>query len=93
MCLKAVKLVYCRHRNLKCYEWGFWQWKVKRLCFEYDTDPYYQALDVKVKDYASSTGVEVFSPVSHTLFNPAHIIEKVSGSVNRVSLDVSFMEL
>lgn len=49
MCLKAVKLVYCRHRNLKCYEWGFWQWKVKRLCFEYDTDPYYQALDVKVK--------------------------------------------
>ncbi|VYS57495.1 unnamed protein product [Arabidopsis thaliana] len=55
------------------------EWKVKRLCFEYDTDPYYQALDVKVKDYASSTGVEVFSPVSHTLFNPAHIIEKNGG--------------
>ncbi|XP_010487391.1 PREDICTED: (6-4)DNA photolyase-like [Camelina sativa] len=55
------------------------EWKVKRLCFEYDTDPYYQALDVRVKEYASSTGVEVFSPVSHTLFNPADIIEKNGG--------------
>lgn len=25
------------------------QWDVKKLCFEFDTDPYYQALDVKVK--------------------------------------------
>ncbi|ESQ48397.1 hypothetical protein EUTSA_v10020425mg [Eutrema salsugineum] len=55
------------------------EWKVKRLCFEYDTDPYYQALDFKVKDYASSTGVEVFSPVSHTLFNPSDIIAKNGG--------------
>lgn len=28
---------------------GFWQWNVNKLCFEYDTDPYYQALDKKVK--------------------------------------------
>lgn len=25
------------------------QWDVKKLCFEYDTEPYYQALDGKVK--------------------------------------------
>ena len=25
------------------------QWDVKKLCFEYDTEPYYQALDIKVK--------------------------------------------
>ncbi|KAM5548905.1 hypothetical protein ABKV19_000359 [Rosa sericea] len=25
------------------------EWDVKKLCFEYDTEPYYQALDVKVK--------------------------------------------
>ena len=25
------------------------QWNVKKLCFEYDTEPYYQALDIKVK--------------------------------------------
>ncbi|TXG68995.1 hypothetical protein EZV62_003930 [Acer yangbiense] len=51
-------------------------WNVKKICFEYDTDPYYQALDMKVKNYVSSAGIEVFSPVSHTLFNPADIIQK-----------------
>ncbi|XP_039053802.1 (6-4)DNA photolyase isoform X3 [Hibiscus syriacus] len=55
------------------------EWDVKKLCFEYDTDPYYQALDKKVKNYASAAGIEVFSPVSHTLFNPADIIEKNGG--------------
>ncbi|KAK8514322.1 hypothetical protein V6N13_063216 [Hibiscus sabdariffa] len=55
------------------------EWDVKKLCFEYDTDPYYQALDNKVKNHASAAGIEVFSPVSHTLFNPADIIEKNGG--------------
>lgn len=31
------------------------------------------------QDYSSTAGVEVFSPVSHTLFNPADIIQKVCG--------------
>ncbi|KAK3026097.1 hypothetical protein RJ639_040769 [Escallonia herrerae] len=55
------------------------EWDIKRLCFEYETEPYYQALDCKVKNYASLAGIEVFSPVSHTLFNPADIIQKNGG--------------
>ncbi|XP_031265156.1 (6-4)DNA photolyase [Pistacia vera] len=55
------------------------EWDIKKLCFEYDTEPYYQALDKKVKDYASTAGIEVFSPVSHTLFNPVDIIQKNGG--------------
>lgn len=55
------------------------EWDVKKLCFEYDTEPYYQALDVKVKSYASTAGIEIYSPVSHTLFNPADIIRKNGG--------------
>ncbi|KAK2974362.1 hypothetical protein RJ640_021218 [Escallonia rubra] len=55
------------------------EWDIKRLCFEYETEPYYQALDYKVKNYASLAGIEVFSPVSHTLFNPADIIQKNGG--------------
>ncbi|KHG04636.1 (6-4)DNA photolyase -like protein [Gossypium arboreum] len=55
------------------------EWDVRKLCFEYDTDPYYQALDDKVKNYASAAGIEVFSPVSHTIFDPADIIEKLAG--------------
>uniref|UniRef100_A0A6N2MUC6 Photolyase/cryptochrome alpha/beta domain-containing protein n=1 Tax=Salix viminalis TaxID=40686 RepID=A0A6N2MUC6_SALVM len=57
------------------------EWGVKKLCFEHDTDPYYQALDIKVKEYTSAAGIEVFSPVSHTLFNPADIIQRVVGDV------------
>ncbi|KAJ8773587.1 hypothetical protein K2173_005833 [Erythroxylum novogranatense] len=55
------------------------EWDVKKLCLEYDTEPYYQGLDSTVKDYASAAGIEVFSPVSHTLFNPADIIQKNGG--------------
>ncbi|KAI5594076.1 hypothetical protein BDE02_03G052700 [Populus trichocarpa] len=55
------------------------EWGVKKLCFEYDTDPHYQALDIRVKEYASAAGIEVFSPVSHTLFNPADIIQRNGG--------------
>lgn len=55
------------------------EWSITKLCFEYDTDPYYQGLDAKVKNYASTAGIEVFTPVSHTLFNPADIIKKNGG--------------
>ncbi|CAK9164838.1 unnamed protein product [Ilex paraguariensis] len=55
------------------------EWDIKKLCFEYDTEPYYQALDAKLKNHASVAGIEVFSPVSHTLFNPADIIQKNGG--------------
>uniref|UniRef100_A0A5B7BW64 (6-4)DNA photolyase n=1 Tax=Davidia involucrata TaxID=16924 RepID=A0A5B7BW64_DAVIN len=55
------------------------EWDIRKIFFEHDTDPYYQALDIKVKNYASVAGIEVFSPVSHTLFNPADIIQKNGG--------------
>ncbi|KAL2243437.1 UNVERIFIED_CONTAM: (6-4)DNA photolyase [Sesamum indicum] len=55
------------------------EWSIKKLCFEFDTEPYYQALDNKVRKYATAAGIEIFSPVSHTLFNPADIIQKNGG--------------
>ncbi|KAK4794641.1 hypothetical protein SAY86_012635 [Trapa natans] len=55
------------------------EWNINRLCFEYDSEPYYQSLDEKVKSLASSAGVETFCPVSHTLFNPLEIIKKNGG--------------
>lgn len=54
-------------------------WNIGRLCFEFDTEPYGQSRDEKVKDFASSCGIKVFSPVNHTLFDPAGIIEKNGG--------------
>ncbi|XP_057968620.1 (6-4)DNA photolyase isoform X2 [Malania oleifera] len=65
------------------------EWDIKELCFEYDTESYYQALDVKVKSYASTAGIEVFSPVSHTLFNPGDIIRKPSWASSPLSAVLS----
>ncbi|KAK3411018.1 hypothetical protein EUGRSUZ_J03037 [Eucalyptus grandis] len=60
---------------IRCLE----EWNVGRLCFEHDTEPYYQALDKRVKDFASAAGIETFSPVSHTLYDPADIIARNGG--------------
>nr|XP_029118922.1 (6-4)DNA photolyase isoform X5 [Elaeis guineensis] len=54
-------------------------WNIGKLCYEFDTEPYSLARDKQVKDFASISGIEVFSPVSHTLFNPAVVIEKNGG--------------
>ncbi|XP_078177322.1 DNA photolyase family protein isoform X2 [Carex rostrata] len=54
-------------------------WKIGKLCFEFDTEPYALARDKQVKDFSSKYGIEVHSPVSHTLFNPSDIIGKNGG--------------
>uniref|UniRef100_A0A6V7QQQ2 (6-4)DNA photolyase n=1 Tax=Ananas comosus var. bracteatus TaxID=296719 RepID=A0A6V7QQQ2_ANACO len=57
-------------------------WNIGKLCFEFDTEPYSLARDKQVSDFASASGIQVFSPVSHTLFNPADIIEKMEFATN-----------
>ncbi|XP_047076595.1 (6-4)DNA photolyase-like [Lolium rigidum] len=54
-------------------------WNIGKLYFESDTEPYAVARDKRVTDFAAASGIEVFSPVSHTLFDPAEIIEKNGG--------------
>ncbi|KAL5212641.1 hypothetical protein ABZP36_023488 [Zizania latifolia] len=54
-------------------------WNIGKLCFESDTEPYALARDKKVMDFAAASGIDVFSPTSHTLFHPAKIIEKNGG--------------
>ncbi|KAL4194967.1 hypothetical protein AMTRI_Chr05g62190 [Amborella trichopoda] len=55
------------------------RWNIGRLCFEFDTEPYSLTRDGQVQDFASHTGIEVFSPVSHTLFDPREVIKKNGG--------------
>ncbi|XP_068652564.1 (6-4)DNA photolyase isoform X3 [Aristolochia californica] len=55
------------------------EWNIKKLCFECDTEPYSQLRDNSVKEFASVSGIEVFSPVSHTLFDPVDVIQKNGG--------------
>ncbi|CAM6085647.1 unnamed protein product [Calypogeia fissa] len=55
------------------------KWSIDRLCFEHDTEPYARQRDTKIKEVSQEKGVEVFSPVSHTLFDPQEIIAKNGG--------------
>lgn len=41
---------------------------MKRLCFEADTEPYAKERDAKILQLAEAAGVEVHTPISHTLF-------------------------
>ncbi|MCO5566787.1 hypothetical protein L7F22_020467 [Adiantum nelumboides] len=56
------------------------KWNIGRLCFEYDTEPYAQTRDRKIKESAAAAAVDVFCPVSHTIFNPEEVIKKNGGS-------------
>ncbi|CAI6010230.1 unnamed protein product, partial [Closterium sp. NIES-65] len=55
------------------------QWGAKTLCFEFDTEPYALARDDKIKASMQEAGVRVVTPVSHTIFDPAEIINKNGG--------------
>ncbi|KAK1312226.1 (6-4)DNA photolyase [Acorus calamus] len=55
------------------------EWKIGEICYEFDTKPYALAQDKRIKDFACASGIKVFSPVSHTLFDPAEIIKKNGG--------------
>jgi len=55
------------------------KWQIDELCFEHDTEPYAQERDAQIKKLAGMAGVDVYSPVSHTLYNPADVIAKNGG--------------
>lgn len=47
----------------------FSQWKVTKLTYEYDTEPYSLSRDKTVMTLAEESGVEVVHKVSHTLYD------------------------
>ena len=52
---------------------------VNFLSFEFDTEPYYRSLDAKMCKTANKLGIKIHSPVSHTLYDPEHLLAKCSG--------------
>ncbi|XP_066565674.1 cryptochrome circadian regulator 5 [Amia ocellicauda] len=57
----------------------FKQWKVTRLTFEIDTEPYAQQRDAQVLSLAEEHGVEVIQKISHTLYDTERIIVENNG--------------
>ncbi|TMS12981.1 Cryptochrome-1, partial [Larimichthys crocea] len=57
----------------------FNKWKVTKLTYEYDTEPYSLSRDQTVTALAKEHGVEVIYSVSHTLYDIDRIIEENNG--------------
>lgn len=46
------------------------EWKITRLSYEYDSEPFGKERDAAIKKLASEAGVEVTVRISHTLYVP-----------------------
>ncbi|KAK9967075.1 hypothetical protein ABG768_001492 [Culter alburnus] len=57
----------------------FKEWKVSRLTFECDSEPFGKERDAAIKKLASEAGVEVIVKISHTLYDLNRIIELNGG--------------
>ncbi|XP_048111551.1 cryptochrome circadian regulator 3b [Alosa alosa] len=57
----------------------FKEWKISRLTFECDSEPFGKERDAAIKKLASEAGVEVNVKTSHTLYNLDKIIELNGG--------------
>ncbi|MEQ2313291.1 Cryptochrome-1 [Ameca splendens] len=57
----------------------FKEWKITRLSYEYDSEPFGKERDAAIKKLASEAGVEVTVRISHTLYDLDKIIELNGG--------------
>uniref|UniRef100_A0A673M7D5 Cryptochrome-1 n=1 Tax=Sinocyclocheilus rhinocerous TaxID=307959 RepID=A0A673M7D5_9TELE len=57
----------------------FKEWKITRLSYEYDSEPFGKDRDAAIKKLATEAGVEVFVRISHTLYDLDKIIELNGG--------------
>uniref|UniRef100_A0AAV2IXS3 Cryptochrome-1 n=1 Tax=Knipowitschia caucasica TaxID=637954 RepID=A0AAV2IXS3_KNICA len=57
----------------------FKEWKISRLSYEYDSEPFGKERDAAIKKLATEAGVEVTVCVSHTLYDLDKIIELNGG--------------
>ncbi|XP_061781180.1 cryptochrome-1-like isoform X2 [Nerophis lumbriciformis] len=57
----------------------FKEWKISRLTFEYDSEPFGKERDAAIKKLAMEAGVEVVVKTSHTLYDLDKIIELNGG--------------
>ncbi|CAL8370054.1 unnamed protein product [Lota lota] len=57
----------------------FKEWKISRLTFEYDSEPFGKERDAAIRKLAMEAGVEVLVKISHTLYDLDRIIELNGG--------------
>lgn len=67
--LGSSRLFVVRGKPEEVFPKLFRQWKVTKLTYEYDTEPYSLSRDKTVMTLAKESGVEVVYKVSHTLYD------------------------
>uniref|UniRef100_A0A6J0V250 Cryptochrome-1-like n=1 Tax=Pogona vitticeps TaxID=103695 RepID=A0A6J0V250_9SAUR len=73
------RLFVVRGRPAEIFPEFFKKWKVTRLAFEVDTEPYARQRDAEVVRLAEEHGVQVVQKVSHTLYDTERIILENNG--------------
>ncbi|XP_069134866.1 cryptochrome-1-like isoform X2 [Argopecten irradians] len=56
------------------------EWNVTRLTYEAEVEPIWEARDKEVEELCKEHGIELISRISHTLWDPAQVIEKNGGT-------------
>ncbi|XP_053308009.1 cryptochrome-1-like [Spea bombifrons] len=73
------RLFVVRGKPVEVFPVLFEKWKVTRLTFEVDTEPYARQRDAEVERLASERRVEVIQRVSNTLYDTDRIIAENNG--------------
>lgn len=76
---RGSRLLVLRGKPQEVLPRVFKDWGVTHLCFESDTEPYAKQRDAAVRELAEAAGVEVNSPVSHTLYDPQLLLARNGG--------------
>ncbi|XP_041098433.1 cryptochrome circadian regulator 5 isoform X2 [Polyodon spathula] len=91
------RLFVVRGKPTETFPRLFQQWKVTRLTFEMDTEPYSRQRDAEVVKLAEEHGVEVIQKVSNTLYDTERVIVENNGkpplTYKRLQTILSFLGL
>ena len=78
---RGSRLLVLHGEPLSQLEWAIKSWKVTRLVFEADTEPYAVRRDEGARALARRLEVEVSSPGGHTLHDPGVLLEAAGGTL------------
>eukprot|EP01025_Chloroclados_australasicus_P024241 TRINITY_DN2438_c0_g2_i4.p1 TRINITY_DN2438_c0_g2~~TRINITY_DN2438_c0_g2_i4.p1 ORF type:complete len:579 (+),score=41.45 TRINITY_DN2438_c0_g2_i4:679-2415(+) len=76
---RGTRLLVLRGNPVEVFPKIFKDWDVSHLCFEYDTEPYAKRRDVQIRELANKAGVEVYSPISNTLYDMDKLVSLNGG--------------
>ena len=71
------RLLVIRGNPLEVLPELFEDWKVTRLAFEVDTEPYALTRDSEVENLCREHHVEIMKKISHTLYDSDRLEEKI----------------